>query len=209
MNQRELAERRAFDLRVLHDMRCATFDFEAYRTIADLEQRRSMVTDPAAGAAATKYRWIFRIRTHTDRDQFAPRTDIGVNTDVADYPRQPPGTWILSSHVPWSPHFMRGAPVCIGPELWEPTGGHITLGELAIHIAHLLNWDETGRGPGYEGWNGNAVEHHRMAYKGRPLDPGLTYPALPAWLMGEPVAKQSFQIVDRDDQASPGFRVHR
>lgn len=208
MNPRELADRRAFDFRVLNDMRCATFDFEGYRTMADLEQRRSIVTEPTAGAAVTKYRWIFRIRTHISRDQFAAQTDIGVNTDVGDYPLQPPGTWILSSHVPWSPHFMRGAPVCIGPELWTPTGGHITLGELAIHIAHLLNWDETGR-PGYAGWSPEAVEYHKRAYKGRPLDPGLPYPTLPAWLMGEPVAQQSFQIVDRGDQAGHGFRVHR
>jgi hypothetical protein len=209
MNRQELANRRAFDLRVLSDMRCATFDFEAYRTQADLNSRRSQVTDPAAGANATKYRWIFRVRTHISRTKFAPETEIGVNTDVSDYPRKPPGTWIISSHVPWSPHFMKNAPVCIGPELWGPRDGYITLGELAINIAHLLNWDEAGRGPGYSGYNREAIEHHKKAYRGQPLDPGLRYPVLPSWLSGEPASQPSFQVVDRSVRADPGFRIQR
>ncbi len=207
MNPHELAERRAFDLRVLSDMRCATFDFEAYRTIADLERRQPKVTDPAAGATATKYRWIFRIRTHVSRDRFAPQTEIGVNTDVTDYPRKPPGTWILSSLVPWSPHFMRNAPVCIGPELWAPTGGYITLGELAINIAHLLNWDEEGRGPGYAGYNLAAIDHHKKYYGGKPINPGLSYPVLPAWLTGEQASEPLFQIVKPGSRLGPVFRI--
>jgi len=196
LNQHELAERRAFDLRVLSEMRCPAFDFEAYRTTADLEKRQRIVTDPEGGATVSKYRWIFNIKTHIDRTRFAATTEIGVNTDVVDYPINPPLTWIISDHVPWSPHFLRGAPVCIGDELWEPTGGHITLGELAIHIAHLLNWDEKGRGEGYEGWNGEAIEYHKQAYRGRPINPGLGYPALPSWLTGEPDPQPSFEILD-------------
>src|ERR1700677_221375 len=105
MNRQEIADRRVFDLRVLSDMRCEAFDFEAYRTATDLERRQSRVADPGAGQDVTRYRWIFRVRTHVSRNKFEPVTEIGVNTDVADYPRKPPLTWILSSHVPWSPHF--------------------------------------------------------------------------------------------------------
>lgn len=209
MSRQELADRRAFDLRVLSDMRCPTFDFEAYRTLRDLESRRSVVTDPEAGSDVTKYRWIFRVRTHVSRTRFAPVTEIGVNTDVQDYPRKPPGTWILSSHVPWSPHFMQNAPVCIGPELWAQSGGHIVLGELAINIAHLLNWDEAGRGPGYVGYNGEAIQYHQRHYRGQPIDPGLHYPVLPAWLSGEPEDKPAFQIIDQGNRADHGFRIQR
>lgn len=208
VNQQELAERRIFDLRVLSDMRCATFDFEAYRTMADLEHRRNAVTDSTRGASVTRYRWIFRIRTHISQNQFAPITEIGVNADVKDYPRVPPQTWILSSHVPWSPHFRRNAPVCIGPELWAPSGGHITLGELAINIAHLLNWDEKGRGRGYVGWNGQAIEHHKRAYGGNPIDPNVRYPVLPGWLAGDQPAEPAFRIVSSGTPADPVFRVH-
>lgn len=209
MNRRELADRRAFDLRVLSDMRCETFDFEAYRTRPDLTARRSKVTDPAAGADVTHYRWIFRIPTPVSKDRFAPVTEIGVNTDVTDYPRNPPGTEILSSHVPWSPHFKNNAPVCIGPEIWGPRDGHIVLGELAVHIAHLLNWDEVGRGPGYVGWNAAAIEHHKKFYGGRPIDPNIRYPVLPAWLFGEEEPVPTFEIVDPGRREEPGFRVHQ
>ncbi len=208
MNRQELADRRAFDLRVLTDMRCPTFDFEAYRTRADLEARRSRVTNPADGATVTKYRWIFRIPTHISRDQFAPVTEIGVNTDVTDYPRKPPGTDILSSHVPWSPHFMKNAPVCVGNEIWGPRAGYIVLGELAIHIAHLLNWDEVGRGPGYSGWNGEAIAHHKSFYRGRPINPNTIYPVLPGWLAGDQPATPTFQVVNGGQGPNPGFRVH-
>jgi hypothetical protein len=208
MNQRELAERRAFDLRVLSDMRCATFEFEAYRTMPDLERRQRIITDPTGGAAVSKYRWIFRIPTHISRTQLATQTEIGVNTDAADYPHQPPGTWILSPHVPWSPHFLRGAPVCIGDELWAPTGGHITLGDLVIHIAHLLNWDEKGRGRGYVGWSGEAIAYHQTVYHGRPINPGLIYPMLPTWLAGEKTPVPVFKILMTDQSPVPSFRIH-
>jgi hypothetical protein len=210
MNRQELAERRNFDFRVLRDMRCESFDFEAYRTVEDLRQRRRMVTTPEEAATATKYRWIFRIRTHVSEESFAQQTEIGVNTDVSDYPLKPPGTWIISDRAPWSPHFMKNAPVCIGWELWEPTEGHVTLGDLVIHIAHLLNWDEIGRGPGYVGWNRDAIIFHRKIYNGGPIDPSLQYPALPSWLSGDGNADApAFQIVRSDGLPASSFRVRR
>ena len=42
MNREQLAKRRAFDLRVLTDMRCETFDFAAYRTGADRERAAAL-----------------------------------------------------------------------------------------------------------------------------------------------------------------------
>lgn len=190
-------------------MRCETFDFAAYRTGADLEARRGEVTDPSKGADVTHYRWIYHIRTHISRDEFAPTTEIGVNTDVADYPRREPGTWIISAHVPWSPHFLKNTPVCIGSEIWSTKDGHIVLGELAIHIAHMLNWDEIGRGPDYGGFNRPAADHHRNFYGGRPIDPNVAYPVLPAWLSGDQEPQPGFTIVGRGSDQSPGFQVHR
>jgi hypothetical protein len=204
-----LAKRRAFDLKVLTDMRCDTFDFEAYRTSDDLKNRRSPIKDPAAGADVTKYRWIFNIPTHVNERQLLPVTEIGVNTDVGDYPYEKPGVFILSAHMPWSPHFRRGSPVCIGPELW-PTNGRIPLGDLAIHVAHLLNWDEVGRGPGYVGWNEEAINYHKSHYGGGPINPDIRYPVRPAWLAGvQPHSAPKFERVKGDDRGTPrpGFRV--
>ena len=209
MNRQELADRRAFDLRVLSDMRCQTFDFEAYRTMADLEHRRSPVTDPEAGKEVTKYPLDLPGTDPRQPDQVRAGDRNRRQHRRGNYPRTPPGTWILSAHVPWSPHFMRNAPVCIGPELWAPTGGYITLGELAVNIAHLLNWDEAGRGPGYSGYNREAIEYHKKAYRGQPIDPGLRYPVLPGWLEPENrKPSRRFQVVGQNSRGNPGFRIH-
>jgi hypothetical protein len=190
----ELAQRRVFDYRVLRDMQCAALHTEAYATTTDLARRQNPIVSEDAASRATKYRFLFRVPTLIGPGQFSSETEIGVDTEVVDYPLKPPNTWIISNHVPWSPHFKKGAPVCLGEELWEARQGHITLGHLAIHIARLLNWDEKGRGPGYVGWNGEAIAYHKQYYQGRPLNPNFVYPALPGWLTGE-VDEPEFEVI--------------
>lgn len=201
----DLAERRRFDYRVLSAMRCPVFDFAAYRNGSDLQRRRNPITSEGEAGGASKYCFVLRVRTHISATAFADVTEIGVDTDVIDYPRKPPQTSIISDHVPWSPHFIKNGPVCLGDELW-PKDGHITLGHLAIHLARLLNWDEKGRGSGYRGWNGKAIEHHKRVYGGRPINPALIYPVLPAWLYGGLEPEMSFEIVDAVPP-DPGFEI--
>ena len=174
-----LAERRASDLRLLSGMRCAVFDCDAYLTTADLRLRRPAVTDPADGPMVTAYRWIFRIPTPISASQLMPVTEVGVDTGVPGYPSSPPLAWLLSVLVPWSPHFMRHAPVRACQQRWAEAGD-IALGQFAIAIAHLLNWDDAGLCAGYLGWNTAAVLHRRSAYGNGPVNPAITYPALPA-----------------------------
>lgn len=188
-------ERRVLDFKIVRDMCCATFLAEAYRSPSDRDQHRRPIVAENAAVDACSYRFTFKIATLVERDVFVPMTEIGVDTDVTDYPLKEPRTSVLSSHTPWSPHFMRGAPVCIGGEFWSPRRGHVTIGDLAIHLARLLNWDEKGRGPGYVGWNAEAVQHHREKYRGAPLDPTVVYPALPSWLLGT------------GDESSMGFDI--
>jgi hypothetical protein len=193
VNLRDLQERRNLDLRVLSDMRCDIFDFEAYSTIVDLERRQRQITDPNA-TNASKYRFIFDIQTLTGPDSFSSHTEVGVDTDVPDYPYQAPRTWILSKPLPWSPSFMPGAPVYIGPGLWSIRGEHNTLGHLALHICYLLNWDQRGRSTGYPDWCAAAIKHHEDTYGTRPINADLTYPILPAWLNAPAPLHYSFQI---------------
>lgn len=192
----ELAARRRFDFSVLADMRCEVFDFMAHANIADLNDRRRAVTSVDEASRVSKYRLTFRIPTLIGPGRFGASTEIGVNTDVVDYPINEPGTWVISPDVPWSPHFRGGSPVCLGNEAWRDHKGHITLGHLVLHLARLLNWDEKGRGPGYVGWNGAAIEYHRKHYRGHPLNPQIKYPALPGWLSGTPEApSDGFEII--------------
>jgi hypothetical protein len=197
--RRALEERRAADLRILSGMRCETFDFTAYRTGHDLRADSHRVMDPDAGAEVTNYLWVFQIPTLVGPGRpLKPVTEIRVYTDVTGYPFNRPGTEVRSD-VPWSPHFNKSGQVCIAKDFWEVRRGYIKLGELVVHIAHLLNWDEQGRGPGYQGFNPDAIEYHRVTHDGGPLNPGIRYPVLP-WLRGgQPPAdgEGDFQVVRR------------
>jgi hypothetical protein len=196
MRPRELAERRRFDFRVVSEMRNSVFDFQAYRTPSDLERDRSRITRVEDATAASKYKMTLRIPTLIGPGKLCRETLFGVDLDVADYPMTEPGTWVISKPIPWSPHFREGSPICIGHEFWLGRKGHVTLGDLVEHIARMLNWDEKGRGPGYRGFNGDAIDYHKEHYHGRALDSQITYPTPPAWLFGmrgEPAA--AFEIV--------------
>jgi hypothetical protein len=184
VNVGELRQRRELDYRVLRAMENDVFSFDAYATSADLESGQRRITSVAEGGSAAKYVFRFAIRTLVARGAYSDLTTIGVDTDSTDFPRRPPNTWVVGRTIPWSPHFRAGYPVCIGEEMWDSRGGYVLLGHLVIHLARLLNWDEPGRGPGYRGWNGEAIDYHRDVLGGRPLTANVKYPALPAWLYG-------------------------
>nr|WP_062337224.1 hypothetical protein [Herbidospora sakaeratensis] len=198
MKPAELVERRRFDHRVVSGMSGDLFDFAAYRTSADLQASRDPVVTTEDAGEASKYRMTLRVPTLIAAGEFRAETVFGVDLDVRDYPLAEPLTWVISDPVPWSPHFQKGSPICIGAEFWTARKGHVTLGDLVVHVARLLNWDEKGRGGGYVGWNGEAIKYHAAHYRGRPLNPGLRYPALPAWLLGAPAEPApAFEIVER------------
>jgi hypothetical protein len=205
MNLRDLRARRNLDLRVLSDMRCSTFDFEAYRTITDLEQCRRQVTDREA-TNVSKYRFVFNILTPVGPGSLSARTEVGIDSDAPDYPYRPPQTWILSERVPWSPFFMAGAPLYIDSGLWSVRGEQNTLGHLALHICHLLNWDQQDLGTGYAGWNAAAIKYHQDAYGGQPINADLSYPVLPTWLGAVAPLHYSFRLRGPSVSLSSHFR---
>ncbi len=172
----ERASRNAFDFQVVSAMSGTTWTATAYATTHDLERRARAVTREQDGARASKYLVSFAVPTLIGPGRFAETTVVGFDTDVGDYPYSEPLTWIACDHVPYSPHFRKGSPVCIGP-LWRAAEGRMLLGQLFNHVARMLNWDERLE-PGYGGWNPAAVAYHRRHY-GRPLNPGLRYPPLP------------------------------
>ena len=195
MRPKELAQRRQFDFRVVSDMRSPVFHFQAYRTTADLAADRNGITTAQEAAAAGKYKMTLRVPTLVGPGKMSEETVFGVDLDVADYPLTEPATWVISRPIPWSPHFAEGRPICIGAEFWLARKGHVTLGHLVEHVARMLNWDEKGRGPGYRGWNGEAIDYHRKHYRGGSLNPKLVYPALPAWIYGAEDEPASFEII--------------
>jgi hypothetical protein len=179
LTQEQLRSRLRFDWRVLTAMWGPVIAGWAYASTCHLERRWAPIGSLAQAHRATKYRVDYHVPTLVGRGRFAPVTTIGFDLSVGDYPYQPPATWVVSEHVPYSPHFRRGAPVCIG-DFWggpEP----LLLAHLVVHVARLLNWDEVPRGGGYAGWNRDATDYWRQTYR-RPLNPGLRLPSLPGHL---------------------------
>ncbi len=174
----QLADRRRFDYQVVSAMSGTLWAARAYACAAGLAHYRRPITTLDQAHRASRYAVTFHVPTLIGPGQIAEQTVIGFDLDVQGYPSTEPNTWIISPHVPYSPHFRRGSPVCTG-EIWRTAKGQLLLGQLLNHVARLLNWDEQ-LSPGYQGWNGAAIAYHRRHYHGRPLTPNLRYPPLPA-----------------------------
>ncbi|HXM58935.1 MAG TPA: hypothetical protein VOB72_26275 [Candidatus Dormibacteraeota bacterium] len=199
LTQEQLQSRLRFDWHVLSEMWDPVVVGWAYASTSHLERRWDPVESIAQAHRATKYRVDYHVPTLIGPGTFAPVTTIGFDLAVGDYPYQPPATWVVSEHIPYSPHFRRGAPVCIG-DFWEAGRGQVLLAHLVIHVARLLNWDEVLRGGGYVGWNREAIEYWRRHYQ-RPLNPGLRLPSLPSHLTHGTDAVALFEPVEG---AAPG-----
>jgi len=197
----QLQSRLALDYRIVQAMAGKVLRPEAYRTAEDLERRTNQISSERDSHLATRYLVTFRVPTLIGRGRFVDETVIGFDLAVRDYPYAEPHTWIVSKHVPYSPHFRENYPVCIG-EVWCEEEGSWLLGHLLRHIARLLNWDEVARGGGYVGWNRDAVEYHRRTYGNRPLNPGLQYPVLPLALTHDATPQRDEDLFARSRPTS-------
>jgi hypothetical protein len=82
------------------------------------------------------------------------------------------------------------------------------LGELIVHIAKLLNFDEVARGGGYVGYNGEAIEYWKTDLEYLPITPNLPYPELPHdMLFTLPAAPEPTTPFKR--KSVTGFAVHK
>ena len=60
------------------------------------------------------------------------------------------------------------------------------LGQLMVHVAKLLNFDEIPRTDNYGGYNREAAEYWRSELHRQPINPQLVYPPLPAEISSVP-----------------------
>jgi hypothetical protein len=172
------ASRRALDFEVIERMNGRIWSATAFSSSDDLAAARREIQSATDGSSAEWYRVRFDVPTLVGPGELEASTEIGFGLTSGNYPYSEPITWIVSSHVPYSPHFKEGSPVCIG-EIWTEARGRMLLGQLFNRIARMLNWDEQMRGRGYRGWNGAAIDYHKRVYGGQPLDPKLMYPLVP------------------------------
>jgi hypothetical protein len=175
----DIQSRLRFDFQVVSLMSNPLMEVQAFRDVDDLRALRDPITSVDDGHLATHYHVDYNLRTLISRDQYSPRTTVHFDLFANNnYPLTEPSCFVIDTPMPWSPHFWAGYPICIG-DIWEQSEGTMLLGQLFIHIAKLLNFDEPAHTPGYEGYNGEAIEYWETVLGRQPITPSLIYPRLP------------------------------
>jgi hypothetical protein len=178
LTQQELRKRLAFDYDVAMDMRCPVMNLSAHHTATQARKGENAILDPTWAHLARHYRVGYRIKTLIGPDRYHDWTLIHFDLLAnGNYPYSRPACWVLSEPMPWSPHFMKGEPICIGGS-WSAAQGTMLFGQLLAHIARLLNFDEV-REKSDTGWNREAAQFWEKKLKLQPITPNLVYPRLP------------------------------
>ena len=179
LSPRQMKSRLRLDYRIATGMRGPTVSVEAYASLSNLQARRHRIATVNEAGKASHYLLDYHVKSLIAKGKFHDRFTVSIDLlSGNNYPFSAPNCQVISTPIPWSPHFTKGAPVCLG-EFWPQQGGHATLGHLIIHIAKLLNFDEPPRDRSYGGWNRAAVVYWRNVLKHKPITPGLAYPGIP------------------------------
>jgi len=176
----QLKTRLQMDYQTVSKMRCPLMSITAYRNAADLDKRRNPIVTEDEGHLATHYLVTYFIKTLVAKNEYSEKTSVKFDLQAnGNYPFTYPGCWVTSSRIPWTPHFQEGRPICIDHDRWEDMGGNMLLGELIVHVAKLINFDEIPRSATYGGLNPAAFTYWREQLDFKPLTANLPYPALP------------------------------
>jgi hypothetical protein len=176
----QLKTRLKLDYQVVVKMRSPLMTITAYRNTTDLEKRRNPIVSEDEGDLATHYLVDYYIRTLVGRDEFSDKTSVKFDLLAnGNYPYTIPGCYVISSRMPWTPHFQEGVAICTDHNMWEDAKGNLLLGDWVVHVAKLLNFDEIPRTENYGGLNPEAARYWRDKLKRQPLTPNLHYPPLP------------------------------
>jgi len=171
-------QRLTFDYRITQSIHSPLVKITAFRSAADLQGKRLAITSVEEGGKATHYLLDCRIKSLVGRGKHHDRFAISVDLLAGgNYPFTKPVSDVISEPRPWSPHFTKGAPICVG-EFWEQQKGHATLGHLIIHLLKLLNFDEPPREQSYGGYNADAAAYWRDVLHHQPITPRLKYPVI-------------------------------
>jgi hypothetical protein len=174
----ELRSRLSFDYQTVMLMSCPLMMVEAYRNLDDLLARRNLITSPEQGHLAVHYRVKYNLKTLVGRGLYSNSTTVRFDLFADNnYPESEPPCFVIDSQLPWSPHFHSQLAVCTG-EIWEEADGNMLLGELMVHVARLLNFDEPPNSTVEEGYQPDAARYWLNELGRRPIS-RLVYPQLP------------------------------
>jgi hypothetical protein len=201
----QLKSRLKMDYQVVMRMKTPLINVTAYRNADDLEKRRNPIVSEDQGHLATHYIVDYRIKTLIGPDEYTDRTSVKFDLLAnGNYPYSWPGCFVISSRLPWTPHFRHNTPICIDHDMWGDSKGKMLLGELVVHVAKLLNFDEIPRSANYGGFNPAAAEYWRTKLNKQPITRNLPYPPLPALVDESTLFSASSTSAPSTDMFSPG-----
>jgi hypothetical protein len=177
----ELTQRLRLDERTmaLVNLDPAPVSVSAHRTAADAYAGTNPVTPGTAGAPPEHYRVVYDFPTLIAKGRFHRPTVVHfdlLGNGGDGYPFAEPICRVVGDQVPWTPHFHRVHPICIGAG-WRTDGKTLAV-DLLVHVQKLLNFDEPKPTPGYDGWNADAIRWWTREHGCKPLDPSLRYPVV-------------------------------
>lgn len=179
MTPHELRTRLALDAAIVARLRSPHLGaIHGYTSVSHLTRRERASDAELAGGRAIFWTVEYRLPMLA-----APGRPLASATAVfnllagGDYPFSPPTVAFAAHPFPWCGHVhaLTGT-VCLG-EGWVRARGQITLGHLIVHVTRLVNFDEPQT---FDGFDAAALRYGRDVLHGRPLNPDLVYPALPA-----------------------------
>jgi hypothetical protein len=174
----ELRSRLSFDYQTVMLMSCPLMMVEPYRNLDDLLARRNMITSPEQGHLAVHYRVKYKLNTLVGPGRYSNETTVRFDLFADNnYPESEPPCFVIDGELPWSPHFHQDYAVCTG-DIWEEADGNMLLGELMVHVAKLLNFDEPFATKVEPGYQPEAARYWVTELGQRPISK-LIYPQLP------------------------------
>jgi len=158
-------------------------EVEAYRNLDDLEAQRNKITSLQEGHLAGHYRVKYNLKTLVGPGRYSPSTTVRFDLFADnDYPENEPPCFVIDSELPWSPHFHPHLSICTG-DIWIEADGNMLLGELMVHVAKLLNFDEPPNPNIEHGYQPDAARYWVNELKRQPISK-LVYPQLPQRVRG-------------------------
>jgi len=177
----EREQRLRYDFEVVGALRSPWLQLSGFASPADVLALRPPIAPRTPGAAPRHLlvRYAFPTLAGPGRWQDGALLRIDLVAG-GDYPFTRPAVTVLPP-IPWNHrvHPPTGM-MCIGTE-WEDSRGQILVAHLIVHLARILNFDEPHSG-GDLGFQPEVARYWQTALGGRPLNPGLRYPALPLHL---------------------------
>jgi hypothetical protein len=167
------------DYQIAMLMRSPLMEIDAYRNLEDLKLLRNPINSVSESHLAVHYRVLYKLRTLIGRGEYSKETTVRFDLFANNnYPLSEPASYVIDSPMPWSPHFDEDHQICIG-DVWIDSGGDMLLGDLVVHIAKLLNFDEPEyKNPRYVGYNGEAVRYWTTVLGRQPLTKNISYPVV-------------------------------